>query len=142
MTFFEKKFVTFSILFIILLIILSIPLLTHAQIPPNDQNNDIPYLIATEAHKFGVPPQIALYIALNESGWRADAKGDFSTSTMTYTSFGLFQLHKPERFGLTIEQALDPLTNIDTALKIMIDDGSLRQWSTCVLLNVPALCKT
>lgn len=101
---------------------------------------DIPYLIAISANKYGIPPQIALYIAYQESGFNFLARGDVVDGLPT--SFGLFQLHNPERFGLTIEQALDPVVNIETAMKIMNEDGSLHQWSTCKLLNVPALCKT
>lgn len=50
-----------------------------------------------------------------ESGLRADAKGDFSTTTNTYTSFGVAQIHLVAHPDITKEEALDPFFAIGWA---------------------------
>lgn len=62
--------------------------------------------IARAAKQAGVSPVLALAIALEESGGRANAVGDQGTS------FGAYQLHQGGALGrLTPQQAFDPYTN-------------------------------
>lgn len=68
-------------------------------------------LIVADASAWGINPIIPLSIAEEESGFVASKVGDLGTS------FGLFQLHRGGLLGkLTKAQALNPQTNIETAL--------------------------
>lgn len=63
--------------------------------------------------KYGVPVDLAIATAWNESGLNPDAVGDNGTS------FGLFQLHEGGELGsLTEVEAKNPLTNAETALAV------------------------
>lgn len=71
-------------------------------------------VVAQVARERGVDPAVAVAMMLVESGGRATAVGDGGTS------FGLFQLHEGgilTAAGLTKEQAFDPRTNANVALK-------------------------
>ena len=51
-----------------------------------------------------------------ESGWNPKAKGDYRKGKPT--SFGLTQLHNPEKdWGLTVEQAEDPVIALEVMAK-------------------------
>lgn len=68
--------------------------------------------LARAAQETGVPYNVALAVAMAESGLNPRAVGDNGTS------FGLFQLHKGGELGsMTPEQAYDPYTNAVTALR-------------------------
>lgn len=83
--------------------------------------------VADAARRHGVDPVVAVAMMLVESGGNARAVGDNGTS------FGLFQLHKGGMLtaaGLTPEQAFDPATNADVALKSLAHEwakGSARR---------------
>lgn len=47
-----------------------------------------------------------------ESGFDPQAKGDYSTTTQAYTSFGTVQIHLSAHPDITIEQAHDPVFSI------------------------------
>lgn len=71
-------------------------------------------VVAQVARQHGVDPTVAVAMMLVESGGRNTAVGDGGTS------FGLFQLHRGGMLtaaGLTPEQAFDPRTNANVALK-------------------------
>ena len=73
-------------------------------------------IVAEYARKYGVDPVLAVAMMLKESGGRSRAVGDNGTS------FGLFQLHKGGMLtsaGLTPEQAFDPATNANVAMKAL-----------------------
>lgn len=68
--------------------------------------------VANQARAAGVPPDLAVAIALEESGGDPRAVGD------TGSSYGLFQLHKGGALGnLTPQQAFDPATNAGVVLR-------------------------
>lgn len=68
--------------------------------------------VAQQARAAGVPPDLAVAIALEESGGDPRATGDAGSS------YGLFQLHKGGALGnLTPEQAYDPATNAGVVLR-------------------------
>jgi len=120
MTYFEKNFITFAILFIVTLILLSIPLLVKSE--------TITQIIAEKAHQYGVDPQLALYISYKESNWNPNAKGDYKNGKPT--SFGIWQIHNPSQKGLTITQSYDLIISTNWAMKTMAKEGC-KQWSTC-----------
>lgn len=67
--------------------------------------------ILAAAAEYGVPGNLALAVAQQESGLNPTAVGDGGTS------FGLYQLHQGGELGnLTPAQAFDPTTNADVAL--------------------------
>jgi len=71
-------------------------------------------IVADVARKHGVPPELGIAMMLVESSGNNRAVGDNGTS------FGLFQLHKGGMLtaaGLTPEQAFDPRTNADVAMR-------------------------
>lgn len=71
--------------------------------------------IAQAAKRYGVPYQLALATANQESGLNPYSEGDYSNGQPT--SFGLFQLHEGGELGnLTPQQAFNPTTNANTAL--------------------------
>ncbi len=68
--------------------------------------------LARAAQDAGVPYNVALAVAMAESGLNPRAVGDGGTS------FGLFQLHQGGELGdMSKEQAFDPYTNALTALR-------------------------
>lgn len=67
--------------------------------------------ILAAAAEYGVPGNLALAVAQQESGLNPTAVGDGGTS------YGLYQLHAGGELGnLTPAQAFDPTTNADVAL--------------------------
>lgn len=90
--------------------------------PPAPQQQDVISIIVRVAQEMGVPPQLALSVAMVESGLNPRAVGDNGTS------FGLYQLHKGGMLTsarLTPEQAFDPETNARVAISSLA--GTLKK---------------
>ncbi len=82
-------------------------------------------IVIAAANKYGVPPQIGLAIAQHESGWNpainnAGLNAKVSGGKNTTTDWGLMQLNDLvlQTYGITKEQALDPVTNADAAMRL------------------------
>ncbi len=115
------------------LILLLTPNLLKASTNPNAESyNKYAHLIAEEANANGVDPQTALFIADKESTMNPEAKGDFSTTTMKYTSFGIFQIHLSAHPEITEKEALNAWWSIKWAIKELAN-GKCFEWSTCPL---------
>lgn len=88
-----------------------------------------PAIIAAYAAHYGISA-VPLEATLKcESQFKADAAGDFSSSTMQYTSFGVAQIHLSAHPEVTKEEALDPLWSINWAAE-QFAEGNANLW-TC-----------
>lgn len=78
----------------------------------------IQQMIVAAANQYGVPANIALGIAAHESGFNPNATHLNSNGT---TDYGVMQLNDSvlQTYGLTPAQALDPQTNINTAVSLL-----------------------
>jgi len=78
----------------------------------------IQQMIVAAANLYGVPPSIALGIAAHESGFNPNAT-NFNTNGTT--DYGVMQLNTSvlQTYGLTPADALNPQTNIDTAMSLL-----------------------
>jgi soluble lytic murein transglycosylase-like protein len=77
-------------------------------------------MIASAAASYGVPLNVALGIASHESQFNPTAVNSTLNSNGT-VDYGLFQLNTSvlQTYGLTPAQALDPQTNINTAMSML-----------------------
>jgi hypothetical protein len=81
------------------------------------------------AEKYGVAESTMNKIVQCESGFDPKAKGDFSTTTQEYTSFGLVQINLPHNKNVTKEEAF----NVEYALDFLasgLSQGRGSRW-TC-----------
>lgn len=77
-------------------------------------------IVIGAANKYGVPPQIALAIAQHESGFRPEVN-NAGLNKNGSTDWGLMQLNDItlKTYGITREQALDPVVNAEYAMKLL-----------------------
>lgn len=81
---------------------------------PIGHPTDAAAVVAQVAHQFGIPAEVALAIAQQESGLNPHSVGDNGTS------FGLFQLHQGGELGSHSAQwAFDPYNNARQALSVV-----------------------
>ncbi|MGB6500856.1 MAG: transglycosylase SLT domain-containing protein [Thermoplasmata archaeon] len=80
----------------------------------------IQQMIVSAANQYGVPVNVALGIASHESQFQPNAVNSTLNSDGT-VDYGLFQLNTLvlQTYGLTPAQALDPQTNINTAMSLL-----------------------
>lgn len=84
-----------------------------------------------EEHNLNVPHFLAVISC--ESRWDTHAKGDYVNGVPT--SFGLAQLHYPQRdWGISIEQAQQPRLAMEIMAKAW-ERNEYRRWSCWSLLN-------
>ncbi len=89
--------------------------------PVSASAGDNAKVVARIAAQRGVDPTLAVAMMLVESGGNASAVGDGGTS------FGLFQLHEGGMLtgaGLSPQQAFDPATNADVALRSLAREAA------------------
>ena len=84
---------------------------------------------------YGVNTDTAEFIAKHESQFVWDQKGDYSTSTGRYTSYGIYQLHLPAHPDITVREATDPVFNVTWSL-IQMSIGNLNIWSSWKFRNL------
>lgn len=114
---------------LVMAVLFLLPFVSYAEV---DQS--VPKYIAETAKAYGVDVQQALYVSWHESHWSLEAKGDYSTTTGKYTSFGIWQIHNPTSKKvrpLTVSQAFDLETSTKWAMQTWSEDGGCFQWSTC-----------
>jgi hypothetical protein len=82
------------------------------------QTTSIQQMIVAAANQYGVPLNVALGVAAHESGFNPSAT---NLNTNGTTDYGVFQLNTSvlQTYGLTPAQALDPQTNINTAMSLL-----------------------
>jgi len=80
--------------------------------------SSIQQMIVNAAAQYGVPANIALGVAAHESGFNPTAT---NVNTNGTTDYGVMQLNTSvlQTYGLTPAEALDPQTNIDTAMSLL-----------------------
>jgi soluble lytic murein transglycosylase-like protein len=85
--------------------------------------------ISYYANTYEVSESIMNHIVRCESGFNPNAKGDFSTTTQSYNSYGLSQIHLPSHPEISKEEA----TDIEFALNFLASNlkvGNGKLW-TC-----------
>src|SRR5580692_254982 len=84
------------------------------------QISSIQQMIVNAANTYGVPPTVALAIAQHESAFNPNAINS-TLNTNGTIDYGLFQLNTSvlQTYGLTPAQAMDPQTNINTAVGLL-----------------------
>ena len=82
--------------------------------------SSVQQMIVDAANQYGVPPSVALAIAQHESGFNPSAVNSTLNPNGTI-DYGLFQLNTSvlQTYGLTPAQAMDPQTNINTAVGLL-----------------------
>jgi soluble lytic murein transglycosylase-like protein len=88
----------------------------QAGLTPSQSN--VAAMVTQAAQQYGVPVNVALGIASHESGFNPSATHLNANGT---TDYGVMQLNDTvlETYGLTPAQALDPQTNINTAVSLL-----------------------
>ena len=133
---FEKHFIAFSVAFIILLILFSIPLIASSDAPPPNAPviNPTPVLEPYKPSQGHIEElvthycpieqrSVALLIIKAESSFNSRAVGDNGNS------FGLVQIHRPSHPHITQEQAFD----VHFSVKFLCDNlvaGRGSMWTT------------
>lgn len=113
--------------------IISIPsIVIGSALPASD-------LIYQASEKYGIDQDVLYNVLYCESTLNPNAQGDWSTTTKSYTSFGIAQIHLPSHPEITKDQALDPVFAIDWTAKQM-SEGRSWQW-TCWNMKYGALKK-
>lgn len=72
-------------------------------------------IILAEAIHYGVNGNDLLKTLQCESGLNENAQGDYSSTTKSYTSFGIAQIHLSAHQEVTKKEALDPMWSIGWA---------------------------
>ena len=104
------------------------PVMAQELAPVVYSTNTAELIITAHAIKYGILAQPLIDTLKCESDFDSNAEGDFSTTTMQYTSFGIAQIHLSAHQDITKEQALDPLWSIDFAAR-QFKLGNTHIWS-------------
>lgn len=139
MTYFEKNFLILSILFILALIILSVPLITNADtILSSNQVKSINVGHFTGVSRASVQDLVAQYCPIEQRGIamviiQAESKFNPKAIGDRGLSHGLVQIYAPAHPNISIQQAENPQFSV----KYLCDNLSLGNgwmWTTDVLV--------
>lgn len=115
----------------------------HAEdLPPlcNIGQECLEKMVDRYAEKYSVSAELAHYIAFNESGYNAQAKGDMNSICPTgkyegepVYARGVYQITKCYHPNVTDEQAFDAEFNIDYAMNLIAQGEKVckQQFTTC-----------